>query len=216
MLPKSLFVAVALAAGCVATAADKPKVTAFERSQGWRLLFDGGTITEWRGYRAEKVPANWQAQGDSLVGGAGTVLVTTQEFRDFELQFDWCVAEGGQGAVMFRVNEDLKTPEESGLRMNLVGAGADLGSNGLMPPDRTIAPQFGVWYRSRLVVFGDVVEHWVNGERVAAYSIGSPDWKRAVAASALAGAKELGRARDGRIALAGDQVEFRNLKVRAL
>jgi hypothetical protein len=216
MLSKSLFVAVALAAGCVASAADKPKVTAFERSQGWRLLFDGGKITEWRGYRAEKVPANWQAQGDSLAGSAGTVLVTTQEFRDFELQFDWCVAEGGQGAVLFRVNEDLKSPDESALRMNLAGADAALGGNGLMPPDRGLTPQFGVWYRSRLVVFGEVVEHWINGERVAAYSVGSPDWKRAVAASALAGAKELGRLRDGRIALAGDKVEFRNLKVRAL
>ncbi len=216
MFPKSLFVAVALAAGCVVTAADKPKVTAFERSQGWRLLFDGGKITEWRGYRADQVPATWQAQGDSLVGRGGNVLVTTQEFRDFELLFDWRVEEGGQGAVMFRVNEDLKTPDESGLRMNLVGADAALGGNGLMPPDRALTPQFGVWYRSRLVVFGDVVEHWINGERVAAYTVGSPDWKRALAASAWAGAKELGHARDGRLALVGDKVEFRNLKVRPL
>lgn len=216
MTPKTMFLAAALAVGCSVVAAEKPKVTAFERSQGWKLLFDGNSLSDWRGYRADDVPANWLARDDSLIGVAGPVLVTAQEFRDFELQFDWRVAEGGQGAVFFRVSEDFKSPEETGLKLTLAAQGVALGGNGLMAPDRTIPAQFGVWYRARLVVFGDVVEHWINGERVATYTVGSSDWKRAVAASPLAAAKELGRIRDGRIGLAGDKVEFRNLKVRPL
>jgi hypothetical protein len=216
MSPRVFVLLAVVATGSALVAAEKPKVTAFERSQGWRLLFDGSDASDWRAYRANKLPANWQVADGSLAGGAGPALVSAEEFGDFELTFDWKVGEGGHGEVLFRVMEDAAEPAQSGLQMQLAGHGAALGGDGLSAPERAVTPQFDVWYRAKIVVFGNVVEHWINGERVHAYTIDSPDWRKAVAASALAGARDLGQARAGRLALSGEKVEFRNLKVRPL
>jgi hypothetical protein len=211
-----LLIPVLLVTAPVIDAQDTLKITAYERAQGWQLLFDGRDLSSWRGYRGDKVPANWRAVDGSLAGAAGPALVTAAEFGDFELTFDWRVGEGGHGEVFVRVTEDAASPEQSGPQMQLAGHGPALGGNGLGAPERTITPQFDVWYRCKIVVYGNQVEHWINGERVHGYSVDTPEWNRQVAASALAGAKDLGRQRSGNIALSGDRVEFRNLKVRAL
>lgn len=216
MSPRNFLLLSTLAIGCVLHAADKPKLTAFERSQGWRLLFDGSDASDWRGYRANKLPANWRVADGSLTGGAGPALVSAEEFGDFELTFDWKVGEGGHGEIFFRVSEDAAAPDQTGPQMLLAGHGNALGGNGLNAPDRTVPPQFDVWYRSKIVVFGNLVEHWLNGERVHVYTIDSPAWREAVAASRFSSAREFGRLRSGRFALAGERVEFRHLKVRAL
>lgn len=210
--------ALAVFPGAVAGQAqgETPKLTAFERSQGWRLLFDGRDASDWRGFRANRMPANWQVRDGSLAGRAGAALVTAAEVGDFELLFDWRVAPGGHGEVYFRVDEEVAGLENSGPVMRLAGHGDALGASGFSPPERMITPQFDVWYRSKIVVFGNQVEYFINGERVLSYTIDSADWRAALAASPQAGVKEFGRLRVGRIALAGEGVEFRNVKLRAL
>ena len=75
-------------------------------------------------------------------------------------------------------------------------------------------PQFDVWHRSRIVVFGDLVEYSMGGDRVMSFVIGSPDWRAAVAGSRFAAFRDFARYRRGVIALAGEGVEFRNIKIR--
>lgn len=206
----------AVLASCVAaTAAEKPKLTAFERSQGWRFLFDGADASSWRGYRADDLAANWRVLDGSLVGQPGGALVSVEEFGDFELQFDWKVGAGGRGTVFFRVSEDEATPAETGPSMLLAGHEGPMGGHGFGAPDRAVTPQFDVWYRSRIVVFGNAVEHWINGDRVLTYSVDSPAWRKLVQAAGGA-SRELGKLRIGRLALEGAAVEFRNIKVRSL
>lgn len=213
---KSILVVVLLMSGVAAGAAESAKLNAFERSQGWRLLFDGRDASDWRAFRGEKLPSNWSVREGSLHGSAGTALVSTEEFADFELTFDWRVEEGGRGAVYFRVSEDEAAPEHTGPVMLLVGAGQELGGNGFGPTDLALTPQTGVWYRGRIVVFGYQVEHWLNGDRVLRYLIDTPAWRQAVAASVRGGQRDYGTLRSGRVALSGERVEFRNLKVRPL
>src|SRR5262245_8805672 len=102
-------------------AAEAPTLTALERSQRWRYLFDGESVSDWRGYRQNKVPANWQVADGSLTGGEGVALATTQDFKDFEIVFDWKVAEGGRAEVFYRADEDVAAVEDSGLVMQLAG-----------------------------------------------------------------------------------------------
>ncbi|MBI2515278.1 MAG: DUF1080 domain-containing protein [Opitutae bacterium] len=207
----------ALAVATLAAGSDAVKLTALERSQGWRLLFDGVSAGDWRGYRANALPANWHVREQSLTGAAGLALASVEEYGDFELLFDWKVAPGGHGEVYFRVSEDGKTPEETGPVMELAGHGDKLaGNGGLNEPDRAITPQFDVWYRARITVYGKQVEYWINGERVAGFALGSPDWKRAVAGSRFKAFPDFGALPGGRLVLAGDGVAFRNVKIRAL
>lgn len=192
--------------------ADQPKITAFERSQGWRLL-DAG---DWHGYRANKLPANWQVRDGALVGSAGAALVSGDEFGDFELTFDWKVGVGGHGEVYFHVTEDEDSPAKSGPLMQLAGHGDALAGNGLSAPDRRITPQFDVWYRGKIVVFGHQVEYWINGDRVFTYMLDTPEWRKAVAGSAHPTVAKFVQERTGRIAFAGDGLEIRNVKVRGI
>ncbi len=193
-------------------AADQPKITAYERSQGWRLL----DKTEWHGFGANKLPANWQVRDGSLVGGAGVAIVSNDEFADFELTFDWKVAPGGNGAVYFRVFEDEKSPEKSGPVMQLAGHGDALAGNGLSAPDKKLTPQFDVWYRSKIVVFGNAVEYWINGEKITGYALDTAEWRQAVAASANPTVAKFVNERGGRLAFAGEGLEVRNVKVRGI
>ncbi|MBI2497358.1 MAG: DUF1080 domain-containing protein [Opitutae bacterium] len=191
-------------------AAETPKLTAYERAQGWRFLLDGRNLNDWRGYRMDEVPPNWQLVEGSLTSGGGPELVSEEEFKDFELVFDWKVSDGGSAEVYFRVNEDGAAPGESGPVMQLAGSGVKMaGNGGLTEPVRVITLQPDVWYRGKIVVFGNSVEHWISGDLMLKYMIDSPDWRAAVAAGAFKAYKDYGREQLGRIALAGRGVIFR-------
>ena len=67
-------------------------------------------------------------------------------------------------------------------------------------------------------VRGSHVEHWLNGEQIVAYELGSADWTALVAASKFNKYPQFGRAPKGHIALQdhGDRVAYRNIKIRPL
>lgn len=198
-------------------AAEPLKLTAYERSQGWRLLFDGRSLTDWRGYNQNKIPPNWQVVDGSLTSGGGTALVTTDDFSDFELQFDWKVSAGGSAEVYFHADDDIASPANSGPVMQLAGDGVLMaGNGGLIKPWREITLQPDVWYRAKISVFGYQVEHWINGDRVLSYVIDSTDWRAAVAGSRYKGLHEFALLRAGHIVLSGNGVIFRNIKVKSL
>jgi len=208
-------VALMFAAMLPLTAAEKPKITAVERSQGWRLLFDGESLSDWRGYRLNKVPANWTVADDWVTNRGGPGLVTAEEYQDFELLLDWKVADGGTAEVYLRVDEDAAGPEETGLLVELSG-GTGMGANGgLTKLWREITPQQGLWYRAKITVDGNQVEHWINGDRVLTYMVDSPDWRAAVAGSRFKDFRDYGKLRRGRIVLTGRGASFRNIKIRA-
>jgi len=67
-----------------------------------------------------------------------------------------------------------------------------------------------------LIVQNASVEHWLNGDKIVAYDIGSADWAERVAASKFADWPHFARYRRGHIALQdhGDKVWFRNIRLR--
>jgi hypothetical protein len=192
------------------------KITAHERSQGWRLLFDGRKLYDWRGYQQNKIPKNWSIVDGSLVTTGGTPLVSEADYRDFELVFDWKVQEGGSAEVFFRVDEDVDVPGNSGPVMQLAGPGVAMGSNGLVAPTRAVALQPDVWYRTKIVVYGNQVEYFDGSDQLLSYMIDSADWRAAVACSRYHTFKQFGLLREGRLVLSGSNATFRNIKVKPL
>ena len=95
-----------------------------ERAAGWALLFDGSTLTGWRGLGSSSVPtAHWvvengairkiasgkvpvQKDGQPLAGGD---LMTDATYRDFELSWEWKVTPGANSGVKYNVSEALST-----------------------------------------------------------------------------------------------------------
>jgi hypothetical protein len=86
-------------------------LTTAEKKAGWKLLFDGKTTKGWRGYQKTGVPAAWSVVDGVLALAAKTEgleagdLVTVDQFESFELSLEWRVAPGGNGGVIYRVQE---------------------------------------------------------------------------------------------------------------
>lgn len=204
-------------------------LTPAERTGGWRLLFDGRTTEGWRGYRKSTVPDGWKVIDGTLtrVAEAGDI-VSRQEFANFELALEWKISKGGNSGIMYRVTEAADASYESGPEMQvlddaahpdgrspLTSAGA---AYGLYPAPPGVAKPAGEWNAVRIVVNGNHVEHWLNGVRLLAYELGSPEWEAKVKASKFHEWPGYGRAKQGFIALQDhdSQVSYRNIKIRVL
>jgi hypothetical protein len=196
---------------------------------GWRSLFDGCSLDAWRGYRSDRVPSGWQVVDGALtrVGKAGD-LITRDVFGDFELALEWMITEGGNSGIMYRVTEEAAETYQTGPEMQvlddarhpdgrsrLTAAGAVYG---LYPAPPGVVKPAGDWNAAAIVVRGNHVEHWLNGVEVAAYELGSPDWRARVAASKFRKWPGYGRAAAGHIALQdhGDRVAYRDIRIRTL
>src|SRR5688500_15174106 len=98
------------------------QLTAAERVDGWRLLFDGATLAGWRGLGYDSVPtAHWRVVDGAIVKtptarvqrqadgqpAAGGDLMSIDSFRDFELAFEWRVTPGANSGVKYNVSEEL-------------------------------------------------------------------------------------------------------------
>jgi glucose/arabinose dehydrogenase len=206
-------------------------LSAAERAQGWRLLFDGESFAGWRNYGASgDAIEGWVVRDGTLeftrlVSFAGLVwnhlnpfgtaaldLMTKERFSDFELSLEWKVAPGGNSGIFYLVpdeTDDLAWTRS--LEMQVLddathpdGAKDKRRAGDLydVVASRSRASRpAGEWNAARIRVEGDRIEHWLNGERIVSIERGSPEWIRAVADSKHAGVEGFGAARSGHILL---------------
>jgi Domain of Unknown Function (DUF1080) len=221
--------AAAVAANVIAIAQPAPNtLTANERADGWRLLFDGKTTAGWRGFRRQAMPAGWKVADGALTRvGDGTDIITVDEFADFELTLEWKVPPNGNSGVLYRVTEDddviwHTAPEyqviDNAYRPGLKPAQYAGANYDLHPPSRDVTKPVGSWNQTRIVARGAHVEHWLNGVQIVEYELWSPQWEQLVRASKFKDYPKYGRARRGHIGLQdhGDRVAFRNIRIREI
>jgi hypothetical protein len=154
--------------------------------------------------------------------------MTVEQFANFELRLEWMVAPGGNSGIFYRVTEDSNQTYKTGPEMQvlddarhadgqsrLTSAGACYG---LYPAPAGVVRPAGEWNQVRIVVNGPHVEHWLNGQKVVEYELGSPDWRERVSRSKFRDWPGFGEARRGHIALQdhGDRVAYRNIRIRVL
>lgn len=91
-------------------------LTAKEKADGWRLLWDGKTTDGWRGAKAEAFPAKgWDIQDGLLTvlatGGAesaaGGDIVTKERFSEFELVVDFKITPGANSGIKYFCQPNL-------------------------------------------------------------------------------------------------------------
>jgi 3-keto-disaccharide hydrolase len=205
-------------------------LSAHERADGWRLLFDGTSTTGWRAFQGQSASDNWAvADGTLSVVKPGADLISVDTYANFELDFDWRMSEGGNSGVMFNVVEDdHDTTYSTGPEYQLLddakhSDGANpkhrAGANyDLEAPRAAAARAVGEWNQARIIVDHGHVQHWLNGQLVVDYELWTPQWEAEVAASKFATMPDYGRAHAGHIALQdhGDRVWFRNIRIKEL
>lgn len=200
-----------------------------ERQEGWRLLFDGSSTAGWRAYDQPAMPEGWQVVDGALTRtGRGGDIITTESFRNFDLTVDWKIRPGGNSGLFYRAALGsgaiyFSAPELQILDDSVhVDGKSELTSSGavygLYPARRGVVRPVGEWNTARVLVNGNHVEHWLNGQMIAGYELGSEDWRRRVNSSKFKQWPEYGKAAEGHIGLQdhGDWVAFRNIKIRVL
>jgi hypothetical protein len=209
-------------------------LTAAEQKAGWKLLFDGKTIDQWRNYKGTEVGTNW-----TIVDGAITLttprravdIISKDEFTDFDFTFDWQLAAAppaGNSGVMFYVIEQGDATYYSGPEYQVLdNATHPDGKNpltsagscyALYAPTRDASRPIGEWNTSRILINKGKAEHWLNGEKIVQYDMNSEEWKAKVAGSKFKEWPEFGLARKGHLAIQqhGAKVAYKNLKVREI
>jgi len=196
----------------------------------WRALFDGTNTDAWRGYKSQTLPTGWKIQ-DGVLTKTGAVedIVTKDQFGNFELAWDWKLSPGGNAGVFYRGTEEYdhiywSAPEYQLLddaghpdgKSRLTSAGADYA---LYPSPAGVVKPANEWNSSMIVANGNVVQHWLNGQKLLEYDIGSADWAAKVKASKFVAYPNYGRASKGYIAIQGDHdgtLSIRNVRIREL
>ncbi len=218
-------------------------LTEQEKALGWKLLFNGQNLDGWRSAFKTTAPTEgWTAKDGvlSIKGSDGAEskgygdLVSVQEFKHFELAFEFRLTEGANSGIKYFVNEkyDAKGGSAIGLEYQILDdekhPDAKLGAAGnrklaglydLIPStfEARFRRKVDEWQYGRIVVRTDgYVEHWLNGLKVVEYPRGGNIFTALVARSKYATWENFGLAEKGPILLQdhGNLVFYRNVKVR--
>jgi 3-keto-disaccharide hydrolase len=205
--------------------------------RGWRGLgYDSVPTAHWvvvdgtiKKVASGKVPT--LPDGQPLHGGD---LMTVDTFGDFELTWEWKVTPGANSGLKYNVSEELsakEAPNHAALGFEYQILDDDRHPDGKLASHRAgalydlIAPSrpthvrpVGEWNQSKLVFRGNHGEHWLNGSKLLEFDLGTARMDSALAQSKFRSLPWFGERRRGHIVLQdhGDEVYFRNIKVREL
>ena len=213
-----------------------------EKAQGFSLLFNGKDLSGWRSAGQQTLPEKgWVVEDasihvqDSAVSGRTGDLVTINQYKAFELNFEFKLTPGANSGVKYFVTETPGSKAGLGLEYQVLDDERHPDAKAGVEGDRTLAslydlipsikvePRFqrkiGEWNQGKIIVYpNNHVEHWLNGFKVVEYERGNNIYKVLVAHSKYAKSKGFGLGEKGPILLQehGDNVFFRNLKIREL
>src|SRR5438128_6560269 len=185
-----------------------------------------GAIKKSASGNVPKLPDGQPAQGGDLM--------TLDTFGDFELSWERKVTPGANSGVKYNVSEELSMAQapnhaalgfeyqilddnrhpDGKLASHRAGALYDL----IAPSRPTHVRPVGEWNLSTLVFRGNHGEHWLNGERLLEFDLGTARMDSCLVKSKFRSLPWFGERRPGHIILQdhGDEVYFKNIKVRDL
>ena len=195
---------------------------------GFKALFNGNDLTGWQGLvefpqRAkltqeelagrqkeanEKYLPHWTVVDGGVLryDGKGQSLQTSRDYGDFELWVDWKIGPKGDTGIYLRGAPQVQIWD------NPVGSGG-LFNNRTNPskPLRAADKPVGEWNTFRIVMKGDKVSVWLNGELVVDNVVMENYWERREATPGPIAAR-------GPIELQhhGNPIEFRNIYIKEL
>jgi hypothetical protein len=215
-----------------------------EQQQGFVTMTNGWDLSQWRSVNTQLPPnERWVVLNGEIAiipsngSETGNDIVTKEEYDFFEMTFEFKLTEGANSGIKYFVNEAFDSRGKSGIGLeyqildDVKHPDAKLGSIGnrtlsslydLIPStklEKRFQKEIGDWNYGRIVVLpNNIVQHWLNGFKVVEYERKSNVFRALVARSKYEKYKEFGMNDKGPILIQdhGDQVSYRNLKIRKL
>ncbi|MFT4518900.1 MAG: hypothetical protein ACI9JM_001289 [Halioglobus sp.] len=201
-------------------------LSAKEQAAGWRLLFDGQSLSQWRSYQAETLDPGWAVENGCLarVGGGGDII-SREQFGNFELKLEWRISDSGNSGIFLRGDESGKTIHYTGYEMQVLdNEGHWDASNAthrsgayydMIAPDHDTSQPVGYWNRVHIIARGPAVEFWLNEKMTASFEQGSEQWQAFYTQSKFTDRPAYGTLLKGHIGFQDhwDKVWFKNIRV---
>jgi len=200
-------------------AVNKPQVdlaSVPQDAEGYYILFDGSRLDGWRGYGKDTVTARWTIEDDCLKftgsntgegqTGEGGDIIFAHKFKDFIMELEWKISEGGNSGI-FYLAQEIKTKNEAGEERyepiyisspeyqvldNANHPDSFLGIDGnrksaslydMIPANPQNQNPFGEWNKCKIMVYQGTVVHYQNDANVLEYHLWTPKWTDMLQAS---------------------------------
>jgi hypothetical protein len=215
-------------------------LSATEKKEGWKLLFDGKTTNGWHTFGKKTVGSAWKVSDGSIALDAsekssyqtkgGGDLVTDREYENFDFKIDWKISPKGNSGILFDVKEDPKYSEtwytgpemqvldndghdDGKIKKHRAGDLYDLISSSSEP-----VKAVGEWNHVEIKLNKGKLELFLNGVNVVKTTMWDAKWWELVKGSKFIKMPDFTKYKSGRIALQdhGGDVWFRNIKIREL
>ena len=197
-----------------------------EKKDGWKLLFDGKTLTGWNDWKTKKplVAGSWQVKEGTLAleEKNGSDIYTADAYENFELYIEWKTK--GNSGILIRVDPSQKGPiwkVAPEMQVERTKGNKSTSAGGLydifeIEGEKIIHPDG--WNTVRIRMVNGEGTHWFNGKKINSYKIGDERWNAAIAKSKWKKTKNYGMTAKGHIGLQshGAQVQFRNIKIKLI
>ena len=201
-------------------------------TNGWILLFNGQAVTGMRGYKMDSFPWEaWTVEDGSLKtipGGKGVDIISTETYKDFELELEWKLESGGNSGIFYFATEEDHSIWQSAPEMQVLDNTAHpdrlrkVTSAGslydLIAPSEDVVKPLGNYNQVKIISQNNHIEHWLNGVKILEYEYGSDALKNLISKSKFKDMPHFAKAFSGRIGLQGDhgEVWYRNVRIRKL
>ena len=201
-------------------------------TNGWTPLFNGQAVTGMRGYKMDSFPWEaWTVEDGSLKtipGGKGVDIISTETYKDFELELEWKLESGGNSGIFYFATEEDHSIWQSAPEMQVLDNTAHpdrlrkVTSAGslydLIAPSEDVVKPLGEYNQVKIISQNNHIEHWLNGVKILEYEYGSDALINLISKSKFKDMPHFAKAFSGRIGLQGDhgEVWYRNVRIRKL
>lgn len=205
-----------------------------EIKDGWKLLFDGETISQWHKYNSEGLNKNWEVTDGTISFNPenedGGDLTSNEEYENFEFSMDWKIAKCGNSGIMWNVqeSEDYQYPWLTGPEMQILDNSCHPDAKiikhragdlyDLIECSEVTVKDAGQWNTIKIVSNQGKMQFWQNGINVVSFEMHNPNWDDMVANSKFKDMPAFGKFKKGKIVLQDhtDPVSFKNIKIKTL
>ena len=232
---------ITLSVGCFS---QDNQLTSKEKSDGWKLLFDGTSTNGWHTYGHPSASKAWTVKDGAFyldaealknIPGESGDLVTNDEYENFDLKLDWKIGLKGNSGVIFYIHEDtVKYPAtyETGMEMQVLDNGTPTRRGhddgrlythragdlyDLLASTEAANPQ-GEWNHVEIKSVNGKLDFYMNGVHSLSTTLWDENWKKMIAISKFKDMPGFGTFKKGKISLQehGEDVWFKNIRIKRL